>query len=252
MCAKKVNRTDGSVTIVSSSTTCPKNSTAVQWNQQGPAGPTGPQGPAGPSGSGGSGINGVPFYCSDCYLTPYADQLAGKDLTHSQISHSHFPYADLTGVILKDSYLDGNDFLGANLTNADLSDMVMPTSENSFGFSGGGNNFDRATLTGANLSGNFFSSNNFNGANLTNANLSNSQFDYVVFNGADLTGADFSSDAFGVYGSTVDFTGALHMDSAIFAAVNWYDAYCPDGFHVHGTDCTGHMTPASPPYPVRF
>ena len=32
-------------------TTCPKNTTAVQWNQAGPAGPAGATGPAGPAGA---------------------------------------------------------------------------------------------------------------------------------------------------------------------------------------------------------
>jgi hypothetical protein len=34
-------------------TTCPKGTTAISWNQQGPAGATGPQGPAGPAGAAG-------------------------------------------------------------------------------------------------------------------------------------------------------------------------------------------------------
>jgi hypothetical protein len=35
-------------------TTCPKGTTPISWNQQGPAGPAGPQGPAGPVGATGS------------------------------------------------------------------------------------------------------------------------------------------------------------------------------------------------------
>lgn len=34
-------------------TSCPKGTTAISWNQQGPAGATGPQGPAGPTGAAG-------------------------------------------------------------------------------------------------------------------------------------------------------------------------------------------------------
>jgi hypothetical protein len=34
-------------------TSCPKGTTAISWNQQGPAGPTGPAGPAGPTGAAG-------------------------------------------------------------------------------------------------------------------------------------------------------------------------------------------------------
>jgi hypothetical protein len=35
-------------------TSCPKGTTAISWNEQGPAGSTGPTGPAGPSGPAGS------------------------------------------------------------------------------------------------------------------------------------------------------------------------------------------------------
>ena len=35
-------------------TTCPKGTTAISWNQQGPAGPAGPQGPQGPKGDAGA------------------------------------------------------------------------------------------------------------------------------------------------------------------------------------------------------
>jgi hypothetical protein len=41
-------------------TTCPKGSTAVSWNQQGPAGATGPQGPAGSDGHTVLSGNGAP------------------------------------------------------------------------------------------------------------------------------------------------------------------------------------------------
>src|SRR5436305_4248795 len=40
----------GVITIVTQSTSCPKNSTAVNWNATGPQGPTGPAGPMGPQG----------------------------------------------------------------------------------------------------------------------------------------------------------------------------------------------------------
>jgi hypothetical protein len=48
-------------------TTCPSGTTAIQWNQQGPAGPVGPQGPKGdtgatgpPGSAGGTGPTGPP------------------------------------------------------------------------------------------------------------------------------------------------------------------------------------------------
>jgi hypothetical protein len=47
-CAKT---NDGSLRLVTSSSDCRQQETAVQWNQQGPQGAQGPQGPAGPQGA---------------------------------------------------------------------------------------------------------------------------------------------------------------------------------------------------------
>lgn len=46
--------TNGSHKIVLQNvgTSCPSGTTAIKWNQKGPAGPTGPQGPPGPAGPG--------------------------------------------------------------------------------------------------------------------------------------------------------------------------------------------------------
>jgi hypothetical protein len=52
-------------------TSCPRGTTAISWNEQGPAGPIGPTGPAGPSGaigpSGPAGPQGPPGVVGEVY-----------------------------------------------------------------------------------------------------------------------------------------------------------------------------------------
>jgi hypothetical protein len=45
-----INKSSGSIRIVTSSTSCKKNETKISWNQIGPQGPQGEPGPAGPPG----------------------------------------------------------------------------------------------------------------------------------------------------------------------------------------------------------
>ena len=55
-----VNNSSGSIHIVSATTTCTNNESALVWNTEGPTGPQGATGPAGPTGSqGATGPAGV-------------------------------------------------------------------------------------------------------------------------------------------------------------------------------------------------
>lgn len=201
-----VKNNKGTLRIVDANAACDKDETSLDWNIQGPPGPPG---------SGGS--SGLPFFCIECFLTPYADKFAGKDYSGAQIRYSGFSGADLSGVIFKGGMIDDTEFIGTNLTGADFSNL-QPLYPRSYGI---GNN-------------------NFSNANMTNANFSDSKFGYRCnFSGANLQNTNFSNTSF----SGVNFAGAQNMSTANLAGTTWNDVTCPDGSNSNnnGNTCAGHF-----------
>ncbi len=70
--------------VIDSSATCPPGTTALKWNQQGPAGPQGPQGPVGPQGS--TGITGPQGSQGPAGVIGSLEQLNGIPCTRNSIA----------------------------------------------------------------------------------------------------------------------------------------------------------------------
>lgn len=64
-------------------TSCPAGTTAIQWNQTGPAGPAGPQGPAGPAGP--SSLSGLSWAQVEAQGVGTADAVCPAD--HPYLVH---------------------------------------------------------------------------------------------------------------------------------------------------------------------
>ena len=105
-----------------------------------------------------------------------------------------FNGANLTGIRIVASRLDGVDFTRANLTHAVIGPQDHGWGEERYAQRTVmiGCNFTAATLTGANLSNSVLQFAVFRDANLTGANLRGADLARADFTGADLTGADLT------------------------------------------------------------
>jgi len=201
-----VQKQTGNVRIVSPTANCHADETSMSWAMQGPPGPAGPAGP--------SSSSGLPFICSYCNLTPYADKFKGGDFSKIQLNTVEFSNVDLTGTVFKGGVLEYVNFSNDNLTNTDFSSMIdLPNWSNS--------------------------NETFTNANLTSANLSSSQFTYTNFSGANFQGTNLSNTSF----VNVNFTGAQNMGTANTTGVTWSNVTCPDGTNSssHSNTCVGHF-----------
>lgn len=201
-----VQKQTGNVRIVLPTSSCRPDETPMAWAMQGPPGPAGPPGP--------SSSSGLPFICSYCNLTPYADKFKGGNFSKIQLNTVEFSNVDLTGTIFKGGVLEYVNFSGDNLSNTDFSNMVdLPNWSNS--------------------------NENFTNANLTDANLSNSNFSYTNFSGTNLQGTNFSNTSF----INTNFSGSHNMSTANVTGVTWTNVTCPDGTSSsnHSNTCVGHF-----------
>ncbi|MDE2024985.1 MAG: pentapeptide repeat-containing protein [Patescibacteria group bacterium] len=202
-----VDKTNGNLRIVAPGTSCRMSENPLDWNQQGPQGP---QGPAGQIGN----IGGLPYMCSFCNLSPYANSFIGKDFSKAQLNTVNFTNVDLSGVNFSGGIMEYVDFSNDNLTNADFSNIVDLVNWKSIA-----QNFTSANLTGVNFSNSDFSNSSFNNANFSHTNLS--------------------------YASLIHdtFLGATNMSTANVTGVTWANVTCPDGSNSdnNGNTCVGHF-----------
>lgn len=210
-CVRNNGLLAGFIRVVGANDNCNNNETALDWNIQGP------QGPAGPTASG-SAYFGLTFTCYKCDLTSIADKFKGKDFSNAFIPGTGFYDVDLSGIILKNGYLEGLKVNGSNLSNADLSDAQF-----------------------SNIHGSYLGNATFQGTNLQNANLQNNDLSNGSFQNANLQNTNFTNANF----SAADFLGAQNMDTANLTGVTWNNTTCPDGTNSdnNGNTCIGHLTP---------
>jgi len=151
------------IRIVSATTNCNSNETALDWNIQGVPGPTGMPGPTGIPGqtASSSAYFGLPFFCTLHDLTPFASNFKGNDFSSAQLNKCGFDSVDLTGVIFKKAYFSSSSISNSNLTNANFSTSKLEQAI-----------FNNSDLQNVNFSGANLESVKFTGAqHMDTANL---------------------------------------------------------------------------------
>ena len=196
--------------------------------------------------------------------------IAGKDLSGSQMVYWDLRNMNLAGTILTAANLTGVDLRGATLTNGifnstDFSRADM-TNTNWSGTSMVGSQFNNTDLTGVTFSNADLASTNFFNQNLSGRNLSSvlrfegfsmslGNFSGVTlpsspnFKNANMNGVNMNNNNF----TGADFTGANLVGSTFtdstMTDVTWvtgeYSAVCPDTTVAssNGDTCAGHLTP---------
>lgn len=156
------------IRIISATSKCAINETALDWNIQGVPGPVGPQGLKGDKGDKGDpgedGQNAVfPFICTRCDLIfePGNDPLRDGDYRDAILNDAriaNFEGANFSNAKIQIGRLQGGSFLNVNFTNTDLRLA----------------NFDNSTLDNVNFTNaNLKAARNFDSAVLTNITWSN-------------------------------------------------------------------------------
>jgi uncharacterized protein YjbI with pentapeptide repeats len=133
--------------------------------------------------------------------------LRGVDLSHAHLQEVKLKRANLARASLRRAWLESVDLTGANLTSTDLRDAALS-----------GTRFDGANLRGANLGSADMEAVFLPNADLRGATLSGSDMNSARLTGADLRGADLrrTTDL-----GTGDLTGARYN-----AQTRW-----PQGFN---------------------
>lgn len=205
------------VRIVSATTNCNSNETALDWDK---------------NAASSSANFGLPFMCNQCNLTAFADKFAGHDFSYAQILKGNFDGGNFTGVNFSHARLSSSTFQNSIFANANLSYAEISGS-NQVGF-------QNADLTSSNLSHSTFSgfatSTNFTGADFSNAAINN-----VNMSDSNFSNTNFSNTTF----DSVNMTNATNAATATFTGVTWTNVTCPDGTNSddNSNTCAGHLTP---------
>ncbi len=197
------------VRIVSATTNCNTNETALDWNIQGVQGPAGPQGA-----TGSAAINLPPFVCTyRCFFSDVSDKFKGKDFSNAYTRSLEFINVDMSSTVFKGNDM-GADFTGSNLSNTDFSFSIVAAT------------FINTNLTDADFGNTKLSNGSIGPSIFYNANLQNTNFQ-----NADLT--------------DIQLTNATNMNTANITGVTWSNTTCPDGTNSNnnGNTCVGHLIP---------
>lgn len=167
------------VRIVSATTTCNNNETALDWDK---------------NAASSSANFGLPFFCTECQLEIHANKFAGKDFSYTQLIRSTFENVDLTGVNFNHGRFVRSPFNSSNLTNANFSYTNISGVETQPLFQNA--NLTNANFSNAQIGGTFGAQS----ANFQNTNLQNAVITHV-----NLTGAT-NMDTANITGATWDNT----------------------------------------------